>query len=179
MTRWSRRFKSAPGIVAAVVAVGLMASGCSSRPIHVSIAQGWKPVSYAGLTIDVPGSWPVYQRSQEPCGISGPGVLVGQPPSRFRPPACPVEFVRAPVLTFGGPDIVVPVGAERRWTINGLEVVVSKLGLLPGFGNGATSEEVVRFPGRNVWLGASVPGMRSAGVLGVVDQVVRTVRVTE
>ena len=151
-------------------------SACSSPLVHVSVPAGWKPVSYSGLTIDVPGSWLVYQRSKKPCGIPGPGVLVGLPPSRFRPPACPSYFVRQPVLTFGGPDTVMPAGPERRETVNGVEVVVSKLGLLPGLGNGTTSEEVVRFPGHNVWLKATVPGRRSTGVLGVIDQVVQTVR---
>ena len=91
---------------------------------------------------------------------------------------CPaiIGLPLGPVLTFGGPDVVIAVGPEQHSTVNGVDVAVSKLGLLPGLGNGTTSEEVVRFPGRNAWLRATVPGRRSTGVLGVIDQVVQTVR---
>ena len=164
------------GVLLVVLAVGLALGACSAPTTHVSVPAGWKPVSYSGLTIDVPGTWPVYQRSKWPCGIRGPGVLVGHSaPGAARCPAI-IGLPLAPVLTFGGPDVVVPVGPEKRSTVNGVEAAVSKLGLFPGVGNGTTSEEVVRFPGHNAWLKATVPGRRSAGVLGVIDQVVRTVR---
>ena len=164
------------GIMLVVLAVGLAVTACSTPPVHVSVPAGWEPVSYSGLTIDVPGSWPVYQRSKWPCGIRGPGVLVGRRAvGAFHCPAI-IGLPLAPVLTFGGPDVVIPVGPEQHSTVNDVDVVVSKEGLLPGLGNGTTSVEVVRFPDRNAWLKATVPGRRSTGVLGVIDQVVRTVR---
>ena len=162
------------GVLLVVLAVGLAVTACSTPPVHVSVPAGWKPVSYSGLTIDVPGSWPVYQRSKYPCGAQGPAVLVGPPPRAGY--NCPAFIPPGPTITFGGPDIVMPFHQETREVVNGIETVVSTTGHLPGFAHGATTGEVVRFPGRHVWLKADVPGRRSTGVLGVIDQVVRTVK---
>jgi hypothetical protein len=160
---------------ASVVALMLLAAACAGIP-RVSVPHGWKPVSYGGLTIDVPPSWSVYQRSQQTCGIPGPGVLLGPPIPPHRILACTGIIRRGVVLTFGGPDIVVPVGRETRKTINGVQVAVSELRLFPGVGSGASTEEVVRLPGHDVWLEALAPGWPSTGALTVVSEVVGTVR---
>jgi hypothetical protein len=157
----------------------LLLAGCGAPSVHVSVPHGWKPVTYGGLIIDVPPTWPVYQRSKETCGIPGPGVLVGPPPPPGTIIACPGVLSRGIVLTFGGPDGIVPAGPERRETINGVQAAISTSSFGAGEVDGVrqwTSEEVVRFPSRGVWLRAYAPGMESAGVLDVVDQIVTTVR---
>jgi hypothetical protein len=146
------------GLLLAIV--GLLA-GCSTTRVSISIPHNWKPVTYGGLTIDVPPSWPVYQRPKAFCGIPGPGVLVEPAPPREFIYNCPEVPSRGVVLTFGGPDRVVPAGPETLRTIHGVEVAVSKANIGDGTINGApswTSEEVARFPGHNVWLRAYAPG---------------------
>jgi len=163
----------------AVLLLATLAAGCSPSRLSNPPSPTEKPVSYGGLTVEVPSIWPVYQRSKEFCGISGPGVLVGPPPPSSIHVFCPLIIRRGVVLTFGGPDRIVPAGPERKETIHGVEVKVSKASFEDGTLNGVpqwTSEEVARFPGHNVWLRAYAPGRESAGVLSVVDKVVDTVR---
>jgi hypothetical protein len=64
-----------------------------------------KPVSYLGLTIDVPRSWTVAERVDAFCGIPGPGVIVGaSPPPQKTLIQCAAVLLRGTVVTLGGPD---------------------------------------------------------------------------
>ena len=160
------------GVLLVVLAVGLVMTACSGPTVHISVPGGWKPVSYSGLTIDVPASWSVDQRQKKDCGIRGPGVLVGPPPTGT--PICPSALIRGPVVTFGGPDTVSPVGRERSTIIHGVDALLSKKSVpeLPQWG----SEEVVRFPGRTTWLDISVPSDASSSTWVTINEVVATVR---
>jgi len=171
-----------PRVLTAVLLAGAVTSlaGCSSSTVPVP--PGWQPVTYGGITIDVPGAWPVDRRSTVPCGIEGPGVLVGPPAPGAYHYRCPdiSGHSDGPVLTFAGPGGIVPVGPERRETIHGVPVAVSKATYGAGTLDGVrqwTSEEVVRFPGRGAWLRAEVPATTAEShALAVVDEIVATVR---
>ena len=167
------------GVLPVIGAVLLAGCSSSSPAVRVSVLHDQKSVSYGGISIVVPSSWPVDKRSDTVCGIQGPGVLVGPPPPQSAyDQSCPGIFPTGVVVRFGGPDQVVPVGRETHKTMHGVSVVVSDAIIGSGGRNGVTQwlwEEVVRFPGHSVWLMLEAPGT-STGVPTAIDEVVGTVR---
>src|SRR5579862_4896393 len=103
------------------------ASALSATPggglVHVSVPRGWKPVTYGGLTIDVPGWWTIEERADTICLGTGPVALVG-PPFTGSAHSCLGHPQVNPIVVFGGPDTVTPVGHERSNIINGVELLV-------------------------------------------------------
>lgn len=167
-----------PWVAGFLLSCACFLAACSSPPVHVAVPSGWKPVSYRGLTIDVPATWPIYQRSKEPCGITGPGVLVG-PPARgeYRCPAI-LALSRGPVVILGGPSGIMRAAPEKHLTINGVEVAEST-NAIHGIDGGRqvwSVEEVVLFPGRSVWLDAQESNRRQPTMPAVVAEVVATMR---
>ena len=160
-------------------AIGSAVTTTAGAPVaRLSVPAGWKPVSYGGLTLDVPGNWTVARRDKAACGMSGPGVLVG-PPYAGPPVPCAFFPQRHPVFIFGGPDAVSPVGRQQSTIINGVETLLSKRTVSAGTLDNVpqyTTVEIVRFPGETVWLDISVPGRASVPSWVVVDKVVATVR---
>jgi hypothetical protein len=135
-----------------------------------------RPVSYGGLTIDVPSGWAVMTRAQDACGNAGPVALYGPPP----PPVhqvCPLFRVLAVTVTLGGGDRVRPVGKETRHKIHGILTVESSR-TVPGGG----TELVARFPGRRVWFSANAPRPgappSSGGDITIVRRILGTVHRT-
>ncbi len=164
-----------------LVCLGVLLGACSQSTSHLPPPPpGTKAVSYQGLTIDVPKSWPVYSRPQLICTPRGPAIVVGPPPPPGQPVAsCPAALPGTGVVTFGGPDVVVPVGREVRRDIHGVETAVSQATFPDGTENGTlryVSTEVARFLGRGAWLQADEPGRAVDGALHDVDQVVGSVR---
>jgi hypothetical protein len=93
----------------------------------------------------------VDQRAQAVCGIPGPGVLVGPPPSEAV--ICPAVVANGTVVTFGGPDAPpgVVLGSEKHETIHGVSVFVSTE---PGgvLFHAAYFTLLARFPSQHAWL---------------------------
>jgi hypothetical protein len=139
-------------------------------------------VTYQGLTVDVPESWPVYSRPEMICTPRGPAIVVGPLPPRGQPYAsCPAVLPGTGVITFGGPDLVEPVGREIRRDLNGVDAAVSEATFPDGTENGTlryVSTEVARFPGRGAWIEADEPGRVADGALHDVDQVIDSIRST-
>jgi len=161
----------------ALLCLALLAA-CGQTP---SVPPGVKAVSYNGISIEVPDAWTAYKRPTIYCDVSGPTVIVGSPPSPYRPIPCPYVPLRATVVTLGGPDTVVPAGLETRRTIHGVSVFVSKATLVAGSQDHTLlyhSTEVVRFPGKEVWLRAYAPGKVVDGALVDADRIIATVHAT-
>jgi hypothetical protein len=173
------------GVVAGAIVVALVAVGCgpgtpATRPVRESTTTappGTRAVSYLGLTIDVPSSWVVQKRN--PCGMAGPGVMVGAAPSALEDSViCAMSFMTGTVVTFGGPDP--PPGAggpQHRETIHGARALVSE----SRAGTQGTSvlwQEAVRFPHRRAWLDMEAPGATAVAALAAAQAVAATVHVT-
>lgn len=151
-------------------------TGCSGgTTTSVAVPRGWRAVSYSGLTIDVPGTWPVVLHTEAPCGIQGPGVVIGPPlKGAYR---CP-DFVAGstgPELAFSGPGVIVPVGHETRGTFHGVRLAMSIEPIYAGLGEPRAEEVVVRFPGRGVWIRAYVPGTTGGRAFDLAILVITTV----
>ena len=108
-----------------VLAGSIALSACSGRSTAAVVPTDLKPVSYLGLTIDVPSTWTVFNRADEVCGVRGPVVLRGPPPSPEKIARdCPAVPVVGTVVTLGGPDPPFPPsGAQTHRRIHGLEAV--------------------------------------------------------
>ena len=171
----------------AMVTAGLFLFASCSGPATVHVPAGWKPVTYRGLTIDIPDSWPVYQQSVKPCGWPNPGVLFGAPPPAN--PALPSSFVTpcqpfapiGPTVELSGPGTVLPAVPKHQEMLNGVQALVSAWNVAGGTPSGggvvqSNFEEVVRFPGRNVFLWANALGNPLAAMPAVVDKIIDTVR---
>jgi len=106
-----------PWVAGFLLSCACFLAACSSPPVHVAVPSGWKPVTYRGLTIDVPATWPIYQRSKEICGISGPGVLVGPPTPTDVHIFCPL------VVRFPGRNVWLRAYAPGKQSAGVLDVV--------------------------------------------------------
>ena len=132
------------------IGVGLVPqqAGSAGRPT-VAVPHGWRPVSYGGVVLDVPGGWPTRPWTLiDTCtgSIGAPTVLLGPPPNfkvhdclaRSIPLAAVVnvdaDVVRAPGVLLGPVTLVlvrapgVPLGLVtlvdrmKPTEINGLRV---------------------------------------------------------
>jgi hypothetical protein len=137
-----------------------------------------KPVSYLGLTIDVPRSWTVAERVDAFCGIPGPGVIVGaSPPPQKTLIQCAAVLLRGTVVTLGGPDPPGPtLGPATDETVHGIRTSVSE-------GRGGTQgtstiwQEWVRFPSHAAWLEMKALGPTERSALAPAQHVLATVHI--
>lgn len=150
-------------VLVAALAVGVAGCGGSQRS-----------VSYRGLTIDVPSSWSVNQRSTTPCGVLVPSVLVG-PPFPTKTAQCPGLSFRATAVTFGGPDPAPPaLGKETRESPNGVPALVSSR-LSGNFVDGYTWYSLARFPQKKAWVFVRSTANTSQAARDQADQVLDSV----
>ena len=189
------------GLALALFATALLGTSCSSEMPSVQnptvaghlhsgslgAPNGLKPISYLGLTIDVPVGWRVVSRADFPCGIGVSGVMVG--PGGVGS-LCGVGVPRlrqATVVTFGGPDKNVDtLGSQSKKTFHGITALVSYASstettelLLHGqpqtIKGPTTWEEKVQFPGYNAWLDMGATGATRESALAQAQAVLATV----
>jgi len=131
-----------------------------------------------GLTIDLPTSWTVVERTQAFCGIPGPGVIVGPPPPPEKTAIqCPYVPLQGTVVIFGGPDSPpTPLGPESQETIHGIRVLVSE-GRAGNQGTSTIWQESVQFPNQSAWLNMRALGAIEQTALVQAQNVLETVHI--
>ena len=113
------------------------------------LPDGWMPVSYQGIEIYVPQSWPVEELALNNCRSGGTVVLVG--PRSPSPSNCPaMRPSPGTIVRFSGPTPG-SVGPETKQSINGVSVFVSESGP-NNFEGFYTYMLYIRIPDNSVYL---------------------------
>lgn len=176
-----------PQVLGVIFLLGVIFTGCGggTSPKRTStttsttvVPRGEKPVSYLGVTIDVPTSWTVAERAKAFCRIPGPGVIFGPPPPQEKTVIqCPYVFLHGTVVTFGGPDSpAAPLGPESQEAIDGITVLVSQ-GRAGNQGTSTIWQETVQFPSRTAWLVMKALGANEQTALARARDVLETVHI--
>jgi hypothetical protein len=151
---------------------------------NLALPSGWKTVSYQGIAIGVPASWPEYPRTfQHICSAAGPVVLVGPPVLSGNQLCTRPALPRATVVTFGGPDLTHSEGSEQTRIIHGVKALVSSTTIDLVLNSVTTQAGIqrfgcilnVRFPGRNAWLRFLEPSAQQQDACARAEQIVVTV----
>ena len=169
--------------IAAVLSLCLVSCGGGNGGI--ALPAGWQEVSYQGIAVDVPGTWPVYPPTGPfPCPFLGPGVQVA-PTGRADVRPCHRPFqLEHTILEFGRLGSVGPVAPEHHKRVHGITILfasavhdLSGSPLTTGPGTPRFECSVtVRFPTkRDVWLLFVEPNDQEAGACDLSDQVVTTI----
>jgi hypothetical protein len=147
------------------------------------VPAGWKPVSYQGIEIYVPQSWPVEELAAHPCGGgSGPVVLVWPPATGVY--YCPVIFPpEGTIVTLGGPKAMDALGPETEQSINGVNVFVSTHDPVTGPKNPAPNNFEgtyfyylhVRIPDNSAYLDIESPGKTAESAFAQAQKIMSTI----